>query len=64
MKESSAREIGAEMGKKANAVYEKAKRLGLRVIIFRKSQKITSSDLGSRALNVATHGGECYIGRG
>jgi hypothetical protein len=41
-------EIGVEMGKNANAVYEKAKRLGLRVIISRKSEKIiTSSDLGS-----------------
>ena len=38
-------DIGAEMGKNANAVYEKAKRLGLRVIISRKSEKIiTSSD--------------------
>jgi len=39
--------IGAEMGKNANAVYEKAKRLGLNVSVSRKSEKITSSDLSA-----------------
>jgi len=48
-----ASEIGAEMGKNANAVYEKTKRLGLNVIISRKSQKITSSDLSAGSGSVS-----------
>jgi len=41
---SNAHEIGMELKRQPNAIYEKAKRLGLRVIISRKSGKIITTN--------------------